>query len=219
VLRATADTDDRAQTGVRAVVFDLGGVLVDWDPRHLYRRLFAGDEAGMEAFLSNVCNAEWNAELDAGRPWADAISDLTERHPAQRELIEAYRLRWAEMLAGPVQPTVDILDELRATGVRLFALSNWSAETLPIARSRFEFFGWFEALVISGELGLCKPDPRIFRHLLQAHGLEPRSTVFIDDHARNVEAAAALAFDAIHYTDPARLRADLVSRGLVLARA
>jgi 2-haloacid dehalogenase len=203
------------QRAVTAAVFDLGGVLIDWDPRHLYRRLFDGDDAAMEAFLTDVCNASWNAKLDAGASWAEAIAELVTRHPEQRTLIDAYRARWPEMIAGPIQPTVDVLADLRRARVPLYALSNWSAETYPIARERYEFLGWFDAVVISGEVGICKPDPRIFRHLLEAHGLEARSTLFVDDHAANVEAAAALGFVAHRFEGAPRLRADLVEMGLL----
>jgi 2-haloacid dehalogenase len=202
---------------IGAVVFDLGGVLIDWNPRYLYRQLFVDDEAGMEAFLADVCNAAWNARQDAGRSWAEAIAELVTDHPDQRELIEAYRVRWPEMLAGPIQPTVDLLDELRTAGVPLFALSNWSAETYPIARERFEFLGWFDAIVISGEVGVTKPDPRIYRHLLEVHGLEAASTLFVDDHAANVEVAASLGFVAHRFEDARRLREELIGAGLLTA--
>jgi 2-haloacid dehalogenase len=200
---------------ITAAVFDLGGVLIDWDPRHLYRRLFDGDDGAMEAFLADVCNASWNARLDAGRPWAEAIAELVANHPEQRGLIEAFRARWPEMLAGPIRPTVEILGELRATGVPLFALSNWSAETYPIARERFDFLGWFEAVVLSGEVGVCKPDPRIYRHLLEANALDAGSTLFIDDHAANVEAAATLGFTALRFENAQQLRAELEAIGLL----
>jgi 2-haloacid dehalogenase len=200
---------------IAAAVFDLGGVLIDWDPRYLYRRLFDGDDAAMEAFLADVCNASWNALQDAGRPWSAATTELAARHPEQRELIDAYRARWPEMLGGPIEPTVEILGELLRVGVPLFALSNWSAETYPIARERFEFLGWFDAVVISGAVGVIKPDPRIYRHLLDTNGLEARSTLFIDDHAANVEAAAALGFVALRFEGAPRLRADLEALGLL----
>jgi 2-haloacid dehalogenase len=202
---------------VTAAVFDLGGVLIDWDPRHLYRRLFDGDDVAMEAFLTDVCNASWNALQDAGRPWSEAVTELAARHPEQRALIEAYRARWPEMLGGPIQPTVDILGELRQAGVPLFALSNWSAETYPIARKRFEFLGWFDSVVISGDMGITKPDPRIYHHLLEANRLKAESTLFIDDHVANVEAAAALGFVALPFSDAGALRNDLARFGLLPA--
>lgn len=205
------------QPAISAAVFDLGGVLIDWNPRHMYRGLFDGDDAAMEAFLTDVCNAAWNARQDAGRSWAEGIAELVAVHPGQRALIEAYRARWPEMLAGPIRPTVEILGELRATGLRLFALSNWSSETFPIARDRYDFLGWFESVVISGEVGICKPDPRIYRHLLDDHGLEAGSTLFIDDHPANVEAATELGLVALHFTDAQSLRVDLARLGLLRA--
>lgn len=199
------------------VVFDLGGVLIDWDPRHLYRSLFA-DDAAMESFLAEVATAEWNAEQDAGRPWSEGVATLVERHPEQRELIEAFHRRWPEMLAGAIDGTVAILEQLRATGVRLFALSNWSTETFPIARQRFSFLAWFDGIVISGDVGAVKPDVRIFDHLVARYAIEPGATVFIDDNAGNVDAASRLGFLAIRFVDPGSLRADLERLGL-LARA
>jgi 2-haloacid dehalogenase len=192
-----------------AVVFDLGGVLIDWNPRYLYRTLF-DDEAEMEAFLAEVTTQEWNAEQDAGRPWSEAVEALVAQHPDRRELIEAYWHRWPETLGGPIQGTVDILGELRARGVRTYALSNWSAETFPLARPRFPFLEWFDGILISGEAKLAKPDPLIFAHLLERFGLEPGSTVFIDDSTANVRAAEAAGLIAMRFENPEKLRAELV---------
>jgi 2-haloacid dehalogenase len=196
------------------VVFDLGGVLIDWNPRYLYRRLF-DDEAAMEAFLADVVSPEWNGQQDAGRTWAEAVDILSREHPEQRELIAAYWHRWQETLGGAIEPTVEVLAELRATGVRLLALSNWSAETFPVARPRYPFLEWFEGIVVSGEVGVAKPDPRIFRHLLERFELDPAQTVFIDDSAANVEAAARLGIVALRFVDAAALRAELVALGLL----
>ena len=198
-----------------AVVFDLGGVLIDWDPRHLYRSMFAGDEAAMEAFLATVCTPEWNARQDAGRPWAEAVVTLVEEFPAERERIVAFHERWPEMLGGAIEGTVAILVELRDRRVPVYALSNWSAETFPVARARYPFLGWFDGLVISGEERLAKPDPRLFRVLLERHRLDPRSTVYVDDSAANVTVAAELGMVALQFTGPAALRADLARLGLV----
>ena len=152
-------------TSSTTVVFDLGGVLIEWDPRHLYRKLFdVPDE--MESFLAEVTTAEWNAQQDAGRPWAEAVETLIAEHPERHELIEAFHVRWPEMLAGEIPGTADVLSELRDTGIRLVALSNWSAEMFPVARERFDFLSWFEGIVISGEVGVNKPDPRIFAYLV-----------------------------------------------------
>ena len=196
------------------VVFDLGGVLIDWDPRYLYRQLF-DDPDEMESFLGEVTTAEWNAHQDAGRPWAEAIELLVAEHPERRELIEAFHRRWREMLAGEIPGTVDLLAELRATGIRLLALSNWSAEMFPFARERFDFLNWFEVIVISGDVGVNKPDRRIFEHLVERFGLEPATALFIDDSSANVATAAALGFRAIQFTDAAALRLELVQLGLL----
>ena len=196
------------------VVFDLGGVLVDWDPRYLYRQLF-DDPDEMESFLAEVTTAEWNAHQDAGRPWAEAVELLVAEHPERRELIEAFHRRWAEMLAGEIPGTVDVLADLRAAGVRLVALSNWSAEMFPVARERFGFLAWFEGIVVSGEVGVNKPDPRIFRHLVDQFEIEPTAALFIDDSSENVDAARTLGFRAIQFTDAIALRRELVRLGLL----
>jgi 2-haloacid dehalogenase len=196
------------------VIFDLGGVLIDWDPRHLYRSLFA-DEASMEAFLAEVATPAWNERQDAGRPWAEAIAELVERHPDQRELIEAFHARWPEMLAGPIEGTVDLLSELRKTDLRLYALSNWSAETFPIARRQFPFLGWFDGIVISGDVGSLKPDAEIFERLVARYAIDPATAVFIDDSPVNVEAARRLGFVALRFVDAPALRHDLEELSLL----
>jgi len=201
-------------TSSTTVVFDLGGVLIEWDPRHLYRKLFdVPDE--MESFLAEVTTAEWNAQQDAGRPWAEAVETLIAEHPERHELIEAFHVRWPEMLAGEIPGTADVLSELRDTGIRLVALSNWSAEMFPVARERFDFLSWFEGIVISGEVGVNKPDPRIFAYLVERFGIEPAATLFIDDSPANIDAARALGFRAIQFTDAAELRRELVRLGLL----
>jgi 2-haloacid dehalogenase len=203
---------DRLAT--KAVVFDLGGVLIDWDPRHLYRKLLA-DEAAVEEFLATVCTLEWNAEQDRGRPFAEGVAELVERHPAHADAIAAYHERWPEMLGGPIDGTVELLAELRADGVPVYALTNWSAETFGIARDRYEFLDWFDGVVISGEERMIKPDPAIFQLLLDRFGLDPEATVFIDDSEANVTAARQLGLDAVSFTDPTQLRHDLAALGLV----
>jgi 2-haloacid dehalogenase len=199
-----------------AVVFDLGGVLIDWNPRYLYRTLF-DDEAEMEAFLAEVTTAEWNVQQDAGRPWSEAVEALVAQHPDRRELIEAYWKRWPETLGDAIEGTVEILGELRSRGVRTYALSNWSAETFPLARPRFPFLEWFDGILISGEAKLVKPDPRIFAHLLERFGLEPGSTVFVDDSPANVRAAEATGLIAIRFEAPEQLRGELSALGLLAA--
>lgn len=202
---------------VDAVVFDLGGVLIDWDPRYLYRSIFEGDEAAMERFLAEITTPAWNAEQDAGRTWRDAVETLVAAHPDQRDLIVAYDERWAEMLGGPIEGTVAVLADLRRAGIRLAALSNWSAEKFPIARERYPFLDWFETVVVSGEVGIAKPDPRIFRHLLDQTGFAPEATIYVDDMPANVTVAADLGMVALRFLDPATLRHDLRRLGLEIA--
>jgi 2-haloacid dehalogenase len=170
---------------VKAVVFDLGGVLIDWDPRYLYRKLLA-DEAAVEEFLATVCTPEWNTEQDRGRPFAEGVAELVERHPEQAAAIAAYHERWPEMLGGDVSGAVELLAELRAAGVPLYALTNWSTETFVFARERFAFLEWFDGVLVSGEERLIKPDPAIFELLAERFGLDPRATFYVDDSAVNV---------------------------------
>jgi len=206
------------EAGRPVVVFDLGGVLIDWNPRYLYRRLF-DDADAMEHFLAEVCNDDWNVQQDAGRPFAEAVEAAAALHPDLRPLIEAYWRRWDEMLAGPIPPSVALLEELAAAGDELYALTNWSAETFPIARERYRFLDLFRAIVVSGEERVAKPDPRIFEVLLARIGRPAGACLFIDDSPKNVAAAAALGFDAIRFEDGAKLRDALLARGYPLAGA
>jgi 2-haloacid dehalogenase len=191
-----------------AVVFDLGGVLVDWNPRYLYRKLIE-DEAAVEKFLAEVCTPEWNLKQDAGRPFAEAVEELIVQYPDQQELIRAYHLRWEETIGGPIAGTVEILAELKRAGYTTAALSNWSAETFPVARQKFDFLNWFDVAVISGEVKMIKPDPRIFELLLERLGRRAEECIYIDDVEANVRAAHELGFRAIHFTSPDQLREEL----------
>jgi 2-haloacid dehalogenase len=196
-------------------IFDLGGVLIDWDPRHLYRKLFAGDEQAMEAFLADVCTVDWNERQDAGRSFAEATEALMPRHADKRHLIEAWRSRFDEMIPGAIDGAVDVLRDVKARGVPLYAISNWSAETFAPQRARFPFLDWFDDIVISGDVGVIKPDPRIFHILLERHGVAPEQAVFIDDVPRNAAAATALGIQGIHFRSPEQLRRDLAACGLL----
>lgn len=199
-------------------MFDLGGVLIDWNPRHLYRQLFDDAEA-MERFLSQVCSPEWNERQDAGRPWREAVADLIARHPDQAEMITAYHQRWPEMLSGEMPDSVAVLEELKSQGLRLYALTNWSHETFPVARKRFAFLDWFEGIVVSGEERVIKPDPAIFHRLLTRYAITPSRAVFIDDSPRNVAVASAVGFRALRFMDADRLRQDLIALGLPVTGA
>jgi 2-haloacid dehalogenase len=196
------------------VVFDLGGVLIDWNPRYLYRKLIA-DEAAMEEFLATVCTPEWNECQDAGRNFAEAASLLKAQHADKAHLIDAFGARFDEMMAGPIAGSVDILGELRSRGVPLYGLTNWSAETYPLALRRFDFLAWFRGVLVSGEVGHIKPDPRIYRLLFERFAVPAHEAVYIDDNPRNAAAASALGMHGIAFTDPAALRAELAALGLL----
>ena len=169
----------------------------------------------MERFLAEVCHHEWNLAQDRGRPWAEAIAELSARHPDQAGLIAAYRARWPEMLGGPIAGTVAILEELAAGRVPLYALTNWAADTWVEARDRFAFLRLFRGILVSGEERLVKPEPAIFHRLAERFGLVLSDLVFIDDNAPNVEAAAALGLHAIRFESPLQLREDLGALGFL----
>ena len=198
-----------------AVLFDLGKVLLDWNPRYFYSRFFEGDEDALERFLAEAVPGHWILEMDAGKPGAVAIAERQRLLPQHAELIGRWSEGWPQMLRGEIAGSVRILDELRRRGLRLYALTNFSTETFPIARERCEFLGWFEDIVVSGEHGVVKPDPIIYELAFRRCRLEAARTVFIDDTPANVEAARELGLHALHFTGPEKLRADLVALGLL----
>ena len=204
-----------AGTPITDVIFDLGHVLVDWDPRHLYRVRFAGDEAAMEHFLSQVCSPDWHCRVDAGLPWEQAIEELLPHHPAHAEHIRAYRNDWAQMFAGEVPGTAALLRRLQAKGYRLHALSNYPVEPVEFLYQRYTWMNAFEHVVISGRLGISKPDPRIYEHLLGVIERAPGCCLFIDDRPENVDGARTLGIDAIHFEGAGRLAQALVARGIL----
>ena len=197
------------------ILFDLGAVLIDWNPRYLYRTHFKGDDKAMEHFLAEIAPPWWNLEIDAGKTFDQAVAERVAVHPEHAEMIALWRDGWENMLSDEIAGSVAILGELRNKGHRLHALTNWSAETFPIARRRFEFLKWFENIVVSGEVGLAKPDPRIFALAIERCRLDPARTVFIDDSPRNVEAGRNAGLHALHFRDPDQLRADLSRLGVL----
>ncbi len=196
-------------------VFDIGNVLIDWNPHRLYNRFFDGNLAERDYFLSEVCTNEWNAKQDEGYPIARAVEERVRLFPAYEDAIRAYYERWDEMVGGPIGGTVDILADLREKGYPLYALSNWSAETFYQVRDRYEFLTWFEELVISGEVGLVKPDPAIFELLLQRVGRPAQDCLFIDDNLPNIETARSMGFQTVHFKSPEGLREVLGEMGVV----
>lgn len=199
---------------VTSVVFDLGGVIIDWDPLHLYRKLIPGD-AERERFLTEVCPGSWNAEQDRGRSFAEAVELAAARYPEQRELIEAYWQRWPEMLGGPIPGVAELVAETHRAGTPMFAITNWSAETYPIAVREYPVLELFRDVVVSGEVKMCKPDLEIFRFALQRFGVAPHETLFVDDNPANVAAAEALGMGTMLFTDAAELRDRLKLVGLL----
>ncbi len=199
----------------RAIVFDLGGVLLDWNPRYLYRQFFDGDEAAMERFLAEVCTMEWHHAHDLGIPPERTSQPLAEAHPEQADLIWAWSRRSEEMIAGPIDGTVAILSELRTAGVPCYALTNMERETYPLRRERFPFLGWFDGTVVSAFEGLAKPDPAIFELLLDRFDLDRAQTLFVDDSPVNVEAARSVGMRAIEFDSPDQLRRALQAAGLL----
>ena len=190
---------------IEAVVFDIGGVLLDWDPRHLYRKLF-DDETAMNRFLTEVCTLEWHAAHDRGVPMERSCAELAAANPQHAELIHAWGRRSEEMVAGPISGTVEILSDLKAAGIPCYALTNMEAETYPRRVERFPFLGWFDGTVVSAFERTAKPDAEIFEVLLARFGLTPATTVMIDDSPANLEAARRLGMQTVQFHSPAQLR-------------
>ena len=198
------------------IVFDLGGVLVDWSPKYLYNKVFDNDENRVSSFLSQVCTSEWNIEQDAGRSLADATQFLVEKFPEEEAYIRMYYDRWEEMLRGEIKGTVTLLEDLKARNEHnLFALTNWSAETFPIALERFDFLGFFEGIVVSGEERTRKPFRKIYEILFDRYNIDPSSSIFIDDSLHNVEAAVELGMKGVHFKNPEQLISELRTFGIV----
>jgi 2-haloacid dehalogenase len=199
---------------IDTVVFDLGGVLIDWNPDYLYRTIF-DDEGRMRDFLTRVCTPEWNEEQDGGRSLAEATELLIRQFPREEPYIRAYYDRWEEMLKGPISGTVDLLKFLRDQGRhRLYALTNWSAETFPVALRKYDFLHWFDGRLVSGEEKTRKPFREIYALLLNRFSIQPERAVFIDDNDRNLHEPARLGMKTIHFRSPDQLRQELRTLGI-----
>jgi 2-haloacid dehalogenase len=200
---------------INTIIFDLGAVLIDWNQRHLYRKIFK-TEAEIEWFLANVCTSEWNEEQDAGRPFEEAVKIQTALFPQFAAEIEAFWKRWPEMMAGSIDGTVKIFDALKAKNqYKFYALTNWSAETFPIALNRFEFFKWFDGIVVSGEEKTRKPFTEFYQVLFDRYQVNPAEALFIDDSLRNIEAGQKLGLNTIHFQSSEQLKNDLVKLGML----
>ena len=198
-----------------SLVFDVGGVLIDWNPRHLYRRLLP-DETAVEDFLDEVGFYSWNARQDAGRDWDTAVAELAARFPHRRLLIEAGHHRWLEMVAGPITGTVEILEALHGNGTPLYAITNFSSEKWRLTQARFAFLNQFRDVVVSGDEKAMKPEPEIFRRFLDRNNLAPEACLFIDDSAANAEGAAAMGMHAVRFESAEALRQALVEHGVAV---
>jgi 2-haloacid dehalogenase len=200
---------------INAIIFDLGAVLIDWNPRHLYRKLFE-NEADIEHFLAHITTSDWNEEQDAGRSIQAGTDWLVSKYPEHETSIRAFYGRWAEMLGGEITGTVEIFKQLKASGrYKIYALSNWSAETFPIALARYDFLNAFDGLVISGHEGIRKPNPKFYQLLLDRYCLKAEEVLFIDDNLRNVIAAREIGIDSIHFTSAEELQKELISRNVL----
>jgi len=194
---------------INTIIFDLGAVLIDWNPRYMYRTLFK-DEAEMEKFLADITTSDWNEEQDAGRPLQEGTEILIRKFPEHEQLIRAFYGRWDEMLGEAFHDTVEILRRLKEGGkYKLYALTNWSAETFPVAFERFEFLKWFDGIVVSGAEKMRKPTPDFYHILLNRYDVKAEEALFIDDNYRNILAAEKLGIQCIHFSSAGQLEEEL----------
>jgi 2-haloacid dehalogenase len=194
---------------IEAIIFDLGGVLIDWNPSYVFDSMF-DDETQKKHFFENICTADWNEEQDAGRPLREATETLVAEHPEWKEYIEAYYGRWEEMLGGPIHDSVELFRKIKESrNYKLYALTNWSAELFPIALERYDFLHWFDGRVVSGEEKMRKPFAEFYQLILDRFSLDAEKTLFIDDNRRNIQAAEKLGLKTILFQSPEQLRNDL----------
>lgn len=201
-------------TPITTLIFDFGGVLIEWDPRNLYRRYF-DDEEAMEQFLEEIDFMEWNAHQDKGRSFTEGVTELSAKFPQHAQLIHAYHDHWEESIGEPITATIEIVRRLKAAGWPVYGLSNWSSETFPITRRKHNFFDILDGYLLSGEVNLVKPDPAIFQSLLDKIGRRAQECLFIDDSLANIEAARRLGFVCIHYRSPEQLEGNLKQLGIL----
>ena len=200
---------------IDTLVFDLGGVLIDWNPQYLYNKIIP-DERERRWFLSTICTPDWNEEQDAGRSLQEATDLLVAKYPDHETSIRAYYGRWQEMLGGPIHETVEIFRELKNQGrLKLYALTNWSAETFPVALELYDFLHWFDGRLVSGEEKVRKPFPEIYQLLIERFGIDPHHAIYVDDNIRNVLPARELGFIGIHFRTPALFREELMKLGVL----
>jgi 2-haloacid dehalogenase len=201
---------------ITTIIFDLGAVLIDWNPHYMYRTIFS-DEGEMKNFLATVTTSDWNEEQDAGRSLQEGTELLVKQFPEHEANIRAFYTRWEEMLGEPFWDTVEIFKELKESNkYRIYALTNWSAETFPVALARYDFLNWFDGIVVSGAEKMRKPTPEFYQILLDRHQVKPEEALFIDDNYRNILAAEKLGIKSIHFTSAGELRKELVKSGIIV---
>ncbi len=199
---------------INTIIFDLGGVLINWDPQNLYRRFFENED-DMADFLQSICTADWNEEQDAGRSLQEGTKILVKEHPRHEKNIRAYYDYWEEMLAGPIEGTVEILKQLKkGNQFKIYALTNWSAETFPKALKLYDFLNWFDGVVVSGTEKMRKPSSAFYKLLLDRYNVRAEEALFVDDNKRNTDAAQQVGIDSIVFTTPETLVAELQNRGI-----
>jgi 2-haloacid dehalogenase len=200
---------------INTVIFDLGGVLIDWNPRHLYRKIFNTEEE-VTWFLENVCTGEWNDQQDAGRSFDEATEELVQKFPDHEEAIRAWYGRWQETISGPIHGTVEVLKTIKGSGkYKLYALTNWSAETFPWALDNFEFLHWFDGIVVSGVEKTRKPFPDFYQILFDRYNINPAQAVFIDDNVKNVIGSKEVGLPVIHFQTPGQLKEELIKLNIL----
>lgn len=190
---------------IKAIIFDFGNVLLEWDPRYVYQRFFPNDAEGLERFLHEVNFMEWNSLQDKGRPFTEGVAALSQEFPHYSDLIQAYHDHWTDSVRDPILGTIEIMKQVKQAGFPIYGLSNWSAETFPYVRQKHDFFDLLDDMVISGEVGHVKPHPEIFQLLLDRIGRPANECLFIDDGLANIQQAQGLGFATVHFQSPERL--------------
>jgi 2-haloacid dehalogenase len=201
---------------IDTIIWDLGGVLIDWKTTYVYDEHYFDSIEKRTQFFETVCTNDWNENQDAGYPIEQATAEKIAEFPQWESAIRDFYGRWEDMLRGPIHETVDIFRDLHTSGrYKFYALTNWSAETFPIALARFDFLHWFDGRIVSGEEKTRKPFPKFYQILFDRYQIVPERSLFIDDNLRNVQAAEALNIPSIHFQDAVQLRGELAGRGIL----
>lgn len=201
---------------INTIIFDLGGVLIDWNPKYVFDENYFESEEKRQYFFNHICTNDWNEEQDAGRSIVDATQILVEQFPDWEKPIRDYYGRWTDMLNGPIHDTVELFRQLKEKDkYKIYALTNWQASLFDIALVRFNFLHWFDGRVVSGEEKTRKPFPEFYQRLLDRYNVNPSDALFIDDNLRNVKAAEELGINSVHFRSPAILQDDLRRHGLL----